>query len=505
MRHEGSGTSVTLDAADHEGITLLRHALRSAAYDPDHLRPLLHAEGENVLPRPEDVPVVKRLLPAHDRLADLVRLFLLAEPTSEADAAAALAPLALERAIGLGVVARSEEGLRATIRILPSGGTFIACDRAHESEADLAPDHVMGVATSSIFLASLTVRHPVRDVLDVGCGNGVQSVLAAAHAERVVACDINPRALVFTAFNARLNGTANVETRSGSFFEPVAGQRFDLIVSNPPFVISPDSALTFRDSGLRGDEVSRHVVREAAAHLSEGGLAFVLVSWGVRVGEEWDAPLRGWVAGLGCDAWFLHHARGTVLGYAATWNSAILEVDPARYERTIDRWTAYYRELGYDSIGYGATILRKRAGKAHWTRADDIHGQREPASGAQIARLIDAEDFLARSDDAAVLRARFAIEPGHRLDQVLRARGGAFVVDEATLRIEAGLRFSTTIDAFSADLLARLDGTRTLRDAAAETAAHFSADGLATDEVAREAVVVGRRLLALGLIRVADG
>ena len=59
-------------------------------------------------------------------------------------------------------------------------------------------------------------------------------MLAADHAEHVVAVDLNPRALWLTELNCRLNGIANVECRKGDLFEPVAGETFDLVVTNPP-------------------------------------------------------------------------------------------------------------------------------------------------------------------------------------------------------------------------------------------------------------------------------
>jgi len=465
------------------------------------MRAMLRSEGDNVTPRQEDVPIVSRLLPERDRLADLLRLFLLRLDVPAGRAADALAPLPVERAARMALVTLAGNAVRGAIRVLPASDQLFACDRELESAPTLPPDHVMGVSTSSIFLASLTVRRPVADVLDVGCGGGIQSVLAAHHAKRVVACDINPRALAFTAFNAALNDMTNVECRAGSFFEPVKDERFDLIVSNPPFVVSPDSAMAFRDSGMRGDAVSREVVRQAAAHLREGGLAFVLVSWGIPNGGQWPDPLKTWVLDTGCDAWFLHQAQATPLGYAATWSEPLQRAGPGAYEDALDRWVGYYRELGYGALAYGAVILRKRKAATHWTRADDIHGQREPASGEQIARLIEAEDYLASHSDEQVLRGRFEIEPEHRLDQTLRARDGAFAVEGATLRLETGLRFSTPIDAFTAELLTRLDGKRTLTQAATEAAKRFAGDGLSAADVDAEAVAVTRRLLALGFVR----
>lgn len=69
----------------------------------------------------------------------------------------------------------------------------------------------------------------------------MQSLHLARHAARIVGTDVNPRALELAALTAALNG-ADVDLREGSLYEPVAGELFHLIVSNPPFVMSPPRA-----------------------------------------------------------------------------------------------------------------------------------------------------------------------------------------------------------------------------------------------------------------------
>ena len=58
-----------------------------------------------------------------------------------------------------------------------------------------------------------------------------------------------------------LNELDNVDFRAGSLFEPAAGERFDLITCNAPFVVSPDNHLVYRDSGFEGDGVTERIVR----------------------------------------------------------------------------------------------------------------------------------------------------------------------------------------------------------------------------------------------------
>jgi methylase of polypeptide subunit release factors len=105
----------------------------------------------------------------------------------------------------------------------------------------LPQDYVMGVSPSSLVLAGMTVRRKNESTLDVGPGCGIQAILAATHSDRVVGVDCNPRAIGLARFNEGLNGIHNVEFREGDMFAPVRGETFDLIVSNPPFIISPEN------------------------------------------------------------------------------------------------------------------------------------------------------------------------------------------------------------------------------------------------------------------------
>ena len=156
---------------------------------------------------------------------------------------------------------RTAGALRRQVTVVPHDDVLIASD---DPQGTIGANYVPEVARASATLASLTVRKPVERALDVGTGNGIQAVLAARHAGAVVATDVSERALAFAEFNCALNGADNVELRLGSFLEPVAGERFGLVVSNPPFAISPENDLVFRDSGLGRDRVSEELLAVAA-------------------------------------------------------------------------------------------------------------------------------------------------------------------------------------------------------------------------------------------------
>ena len=154
----------------------------------------------------------------------------------------------------------------------------IACDLPGRLLTADSRDYVMGIGGSSLTLANLTVRRHSGTTLDLGTGCGFQAFLAARHSDCVIAVDQNRRAVELSAFNARLNGFPCVECREGDLFGPVEGITFDLIVSNPPFVISPETRYIYRDSGMAGDEICRRIVREAPRFLNENGICQILVT-----------------------------------------------------------------------------------------------------------------------------------------------------------------------------------------------------------------------------------
>jgi hypothetical protein len=358
-------------------------------------------------------------------------------------------------------------------------------------------DYVERVDQASKTLSYLTVRRRASCALDLGTGCGIQGLMAAGHSTKVFSVDINPRALSFAAFNARLNGFSNLECLEGSWCEPVAGRTFDLIVANPPYVISPESAFLFRDSGHPGDTLCRKVVGEAAAHLQEGGFATILCNWVHGTHQDWSAPLREWVNETDCDALLLHYGSDQALTYATRWNRSLLRVDRKRFEETLNRWLTYYRELGIDAIAYGAVVLRRRTASTHWVHAVEVPAGPSGQSGDHILRIFAARDLLETAAGEQLLDQTFALVEGHRLDQTLSYREGQYISQPAMMRLSQSIGLEGTVDSQVLGVLFACDGRRVLRQVINE-----ASDQLGLDESAliEPSVTTMRRLLELGLV-----
>lgn len=459
----------------HSGASALRDALVSNGFTADGVREALAVEGQILGERADALSHEYRLAEAPPAQAALIRMLILGE---EVDASALDAAL-VDGLQQHGVIDAHAGALRARVRVVPHDHLLVASDILAATQ----PDHVAAVHRPSAVLGNLTVRRPVRRAADIGTGNGIQALLCAAHAERVVATDINERALAFAEFNAALNGIDNIEFRAGSFLEPVAGEQFDLVVSNPPYVISPETALVFRDSGLPGDTVSAQLVEALPAHVSEDGFATVMISWAADE-DEVGRP-RSWVEGSGCDAWLFHTHAHTPLEAAINWNRPAGDDEVVR-ER-VDTWLAYYERLKIERIVYGALVLHRRDGD-NWFRAGSLPPHAVQPAGAQLERM-----FAAQLDD--VLDRPLTLVPTVLVERSARVENGTWTFVDATAELREGPGFGVNLDAVGAALIECFDGKRPLRPRLPGIAAEL---GVPRDQLLEFAERFARHLVSHG-------
>ena len=286
-----------------------------------------------------------------------------------------------------------------------------------------------------------------------------------------------------TSSTSELNGLANIDVRAGDGFEAVAGESFDLVVANPPFVISPDSTFTFRDAQAVGDALSRDVVRSAAGVLTDGGFATVLVNWVVREGQDPADPPKTWLDDLPCDSLILHNDTLDPVRYAEQWLMESRATAPAAHRRGVERWLRYDERIGATAIGSGAVILH-RSGRGARIRVEKMAAI-PSEGGEQLERIFGAFGRFSGPEDDRLLESVPSLVGPHRLEQHLGFHDAHYEAHPATLRLERSAGIVAHVPAELLEALFLIDGTRsvgtiidTLADARGEASSDLRARAL---------------------------
>src|SRR4051794_26812648 len=354
-------------------IPRLRDALNAAGYTVDGVSTLLGTTAHSALARNETTPGLRRTR-GGSALETLTRLWPL-QATVTVDAVDRALPGMLDELCGLGILERSVGEVAARVDLRPYGtesrDLWVLADLTPGLDGSpnrVGPDHVLGISPAATSLAELTVRAGVLSALDLGTGCGVQSLHLAAHVDHVVATGVNRRALWLASLNAELNEVA-MDLREGSFFDPVAAERFDLVVTNPPFVISPGTGerLVYRDSGLPGDRAVEHIVRTLPQHLNPGGTGQVLANWMILREVPWDERLATWTEGSGCDTWVVQREVLDPAQYVELWLKDAGLHGAGDYRERYDTWLSWLDEQGVEGVGFGWINLRASGGRAQFS------------------------------------------------------------------------------------------------------------------------------------------
>lgn len=351
--------------------------------------------------------------------------------------------------------------------------------------------HVPGVGNAPLSL--LGTIPPIEDgtsILDLGCGSGVLSLVLGTSANdvRVVGTDISSRALDF----ARVNGSAvasgkktDFTWKQGSWFDPVAGQTFDRLVANPPFVIGPAQVgHVYRDSGLALDGATQLVVEGAREHLNDGGTAHILAGWALTEDQSAAQRVSSWLPSHGVRAWALEREIVDPATYVTTWlkDESIDPRHPDGRART-QEWLDYFAEHNVTHIGLGFIHLQRVAEEIPTElTVEKLDRPLPPGTylGTEVSEHFARTHWLADQDRESILSSRYALRPTCALERVLlpssndatsdgfqpfvqrlsRTDGPAWSheVDEALIRVLAGLHPSALPMADVAELYCAVNG-----------------------------------------------
>lgn len=486
---------------DYARLVRLRERLTALNYTYDAVQELLGANAADAMARDQVVPGIWRVeqilcgeySAEQQNLARLLAFFLLARPLTEAEATEVFGETLQDFAEASLIECDTAGRWTASVDLRPHAaddGTeiYVAADLgAHQRPGVLRKDHVLGIGHASLTLAQITERTPVKRALDVGTGCGIQTFHLLAHARHVTATDISERALAFARFNLLLNAPAldidpqnpqdRVSLREGSLLDPVAGERFDLVVSNPPFVITPrvagesaEEQFTYRDGGLPGDEIVSTMVRRLPSVLVPGGRAQMLGNWEIiRDSEDpsqprsWDERVRAWVEDADAEAWIIQRETLSPESYAETWlKDASENRDRKHYEQTYLAYLNDFESRNVHSIGFGMIWLRRptEATAAGVTeplqRFEEITYPIQQPIARALTESVRRYDRLAAMDDEALLATH--LEVSEDVTEERHGRPGAEHPSVILLRAGSGLCRTQLLSTETAGFASASDG-----------------------------------------------
>ncbi len=432
-----------------EQATSLRADLSESGWGVEAVTTLLGEAADAALRREIRLPALRSVRASlaagtdSSPVAVLTALFMLGEPVLATALDAALPRTGAAGAAGIGLVGEPDEAgyVRARVDLRPHEAVddageirwWVASDLGElVTGRALAPDHVLGIGGAGLTLAGLTPRTRVRSALDLGCGCGIQTLYLLRHAEHVVATDISERALSFTAFNAALAGVCvmggpdagsgggggRLELLQGSLLEPVAGRRFDLIASNPPFVLTPPAV---REAGLplmeyrdAGGPILPVLVAGLREHLEPGAAAVMLGNWEHRGADSWREAVATWIP-EGLDGWVIEREVQDPVEYATMWlrdGGLTLERDAEGFDAALGAWIDDFEVRGVQGVGFGYLIVhRPLRPRDPWRLLEEVTTSGQGVLGHHVAEVLEVRERLAGLDDDAVADLRPVLAP----------------------------------------------------------------------------------------------
>jgi len=485
------------DSGDYDR---LREILLRANYTVPGVLEVTGVKGGSVSGK--DIPLVLQRTREGRPIDTLMRLFLARVPVPEQAVREAIAPMPLETLKRIGLLKTENGSVLPRLKLVPFD-RFMLVQEIHDPALKAPLDFVIGVGAATLTMANFMIRRQSRMTLDLGTGCGLLALLKSCESDKIIATDRNPRAVRMTRFNARINAVSNLECREGDLFEPVADLRFDLILSNAPFVITPSSGYLYLDGGLHGDQFCQRLVRGAAEVLNEGGYCQFLCNWAHLKGRDWQERLAGWFKGTGCDTWVLRGATEDTSVYARKWIEHFEPSSSSEFSRLYDEWMDYYTRERIEAISMGFVTMRRNGTSENWFRIDNEPEVKQRDVGVDIIRIFELRDFLGsvQSDDS-FMNAVLQPAPELRLNIEYQPSTEGWHVVSHRLQLIRPLAFDAQTDELGWSFISRCDGKRTVGEVLREVA---SSSSLNTDGIKTGAMHVIRHLIQHGFLLPAEG
>jgi SAM-dependent methyltransferase len=351
-----------------------------------------------------------------------------------------------------GLLDQTEHGLVSGFELSLVGDLYLLGDYlGHGGDAVMGPSPLTFVLAQAAY-----PHHRVEHLLDLGCGAGTIALLLSEAAASCVATDVNARAVAVARTNAAINGIANIEARDGSLFDPVADQRFDLIVSQPPFVPRPHGIepASYLHGGARGDELALELLARVPRHLAPGGRAVLMVDWPSLGETAVEDRVEAAVASADTNLLLVHLRSAELDEYCALYATLARFADGAAFEHRAMLMRDHLEDLAIRDFRLTLTVLEPAGETGGWTSTLDLAKvpHNRTMTSREIDEMIAARNLLARGSEA-LLAAGLALaeEAGPEPSDLEGAAGGASDGDQSRL-LELVDRSSTVgqaIDTFA--------------------------------------------------------
>ena len=468
MTHQATVVTQAPRPLDAEQAQELRELFIAIGYSQQNLQELTYF----TVPPPTDVVTEEQLqirptdqLQQFDisRLAILIRLFYFGMPVIHEVAITALGESLAQACIDTGMLAQTDDELVPNILIMPVGDLFVASDLQRMYLQD-SLNYVPTLCEAAFNLHNTTVTGNFTSGLDLCSGFGLHAVAMQSQCQQVTATDLNPRAAEFAAFNAALNGQPPIEALTGNMLEPVADRTFDLIVSNPPFIINPDQITTYRFNPKPLDELFEVLIRSAHQHLNDGGVFQTIGEWVEFSGQDWEERLKTWTANSGCCVWVLTANRYLPSTYA---DIALRQsiVDEAQRLAEVARWESYFQAASVEAIHGGLIFMRRTTGNC-WFETTKLSQALNQPVGKDVLEGFDVRDLLNDEDWLTKIQSRkLVVADGLQQSEVSEWHLGRWKTTSIELATTSGLVVAMNVDQFVRTLLEQFDGVRTVDQA----------------------------------------
>jgi tRNA1(Val) A37 N6-methylase TrmN6 len=358
------------------------------------------------------------------------------------------------------LVQRIGERLQSACTLTKFGDLLLAFDsrrRFHAHPSDL----VLGVSPTTRILANCSMARPEGSFLDLGAGCGTLALAVAPHVATVIATDVNRRALGFARLNAALNGVKNVLFLFGDRFEPVAGRRFDSIVSNPPFLLGPTNGMLYTENKIDLDGFVESLARTASEYLEEDGVFQMACEWAELASEPWEARLRRWFESCHCDVHIWWGYKFSNAEYARKRAVEQGELDPESVGASFCHRITYLNERCVKSIYGGLITLRRRSGE-NWFWVEEMQTRPAGPIGEALRERYSTRDIVESKNVETILGARPRLPAQVTLMTESAQRERAWGIERSYLERTGDLPAKMVLDAMLVKLAAQFDGSETL-------------------------------------------